>query len=80
MTPGRIEIIWDQILSRDTELIRKMYQTLGEDEKEAVFHHLRKMISEEGWHAEQVKSAQFALQIIGKPKMVKHPRKKRAGE
>lgn len=80
MTPERIEIVWDQILSRNAELVRGMFQTLGADEQEAVFEHLRKMITEEGWHAEQVKSAHFALQIIRKAKMVEHPRKRKAGD
>ena len=40
MTPERIEIVWDQILSRNAELVRGMFQTLGADEQEAVFEHL----------------------------------------
>lgn len=80
MTPERLEIVWDQILSRDAELVRGMFQTLGADEQEIVFKHLKKMVTEEGWYAEQVKSARFALQIIRNSKMVTHPRKRKAGD
>ncbi len=59
-----IEIIWEQILSRDEEQIRQAFRELDEASRREVLAHLRVMIREEGWHSEQRISAQKALDIL----------------
>ena len=73
---SHIDLVWEQILSRDPELIQAMYEELTMDEQMAVLKHLNIMISEEGWHPEQVKSAQVALKTLNKNKVNKHKGKR----
>ena len=58
------EIIWEQILSRDPEQVRAAFFMLDGETQQGVVEHLRVMVSEEGWHPEQVISAQKALIAI----------------
>jgi len=60
-----LELLWDQLLSRQPEKIRAAYSLLSPDEQVNVLLHLGRMASEPGWHAEQVLSAQLALQALG---------------
>jgi len=60
-----LELLWDQLLSRQPEQIRAAYNHLSPDEQESVLRHLGRMASEPGWHTEQVLSAQLALQALG---------------
>ena len=60
-----LELLWDQLLSRQPEQIRAAYNQLSPDEQGYVLHHLGRMASEPGWHTEQVLSAQLALQALG---------------
>lgn len=59
-----IQLFWDNLLSRNPARIKSAFSTLDEDSKQAVIEHLKKMISESGWHPEQVKSAQIAINIL----------------
>jgi hypothetical protein len=59
-----IQLFWDNLLSRNPARIKSAFSTLDEDSKQAVIEHLKKMISETGWHPEQVKSAQIAINIL----------------
>ena len=59
-----VEIIWDALLSRDEAQIRPAYLALDAQTRQAVGAHLRVMTSEDGWHPEQVISAQAALDVI----------------
>lgn len=70
MSQGRepLEIFWDAILSRNSELIQIACSELDEKERMELIAHLRRMVNEEGWHPEQRKSAQAALDIILRPK------------
>jgi hypothetical protein len=61
---AHLEQIWDQLLSREPERIRSAYALLDESSQQTVLAHLRKMVSEPGWQAEQVTSAAIALQAI----------------
>jgi len=61
-----IQLFWDNLLSRNPARIKSAFSTLDEDSKQAVIDHLKKMISESGWHPEQVKSARVALETIKK--------------
>jgi hypothetical protein len=59
-----IESTWDSILSRDPSQIRLAYAALDAASKKVVADHLQTMCIEEGWHPEQVISAQAALRVI----------------
>ncbi len=59
-----LEILWNQILSRDPEKVRKMFVSLPKAEKIGIRAHLIRMTTEEDWHPEQVKSASIALAAI----------------
>ncbi len=59
-----IEAIWDGLLSRQPETIRATYARLTDQEQAAALAHLRRMATEPGWHAEQVKSARAALDAL----------------
>jgi hypothetical protein len=58
------ETLWTEILSRQEERVKAAYSLLSEEEQETVIAHLNKMVSEEGWHPEQVVSAITALEAI----------------
>ncbi|MEN8241873.1 MAG: hypothetical protein ABFS17_08125 [Chloroflexota bacterium] len=58
------ELFWTEILSREAERVLAAFSPLPEDEKEYVSAHLQRMVSEEGWHPEQVISARAALEAI----------------
>ena len=61
-----LEQAWDDLLSRDPEKIKRRFGLLDRDSQLTVENHLRNMISEDGWHPEQVLSAQAALDVINK--------------
>ena len=59
-----IENLWERLLSRQPELIQAAFQGLTPEEQQDVQAHLLRMVSETGWHPEQVTSAQAALDSI----------------
>ncbi len=59
-----LEKAWGDLLSREPDRIVNRYQLLDTESQKTVLTHLQKMISEEGWQAEQVISAQAALTVI----------------
>jgi hypothetical protein len=59
-----IEALWEEILSRQLERIQKAFAPLSPEEKTAVLKHLKGMVSEPGWHPEQVVSASQALDAL----------------
>ncbi len=59
-----IEDIWGRLLSRQPEEIRKAFAGLNPEEQRYVMAHLQRMVSEAGWHPEQVASAQAALEAL----------------
>jgi hypothetical protein len=59
-----IEKLWDDLLSRDSVLIQHTYKQLGDKEKKEILDHLVKMITKPGWHMEQKRSAQAAIEAI----------------
>ncbi len=60
-----LELLWDQLLSRQPEQILAAYNRLSPDEQVYVLRHLGRMASEPGWHTEQVLSARAALSALG---------------
>jgi hypothetical protein len=59
-----LEILWDNLLSREPNRIRSAYYSRSELEQSVVVEHLRKMASEEGWHPQQRISALAALKAL----------------
>ena len=59
-----LEKLWNDLLSREPELVVGAYQGLSNEEKEAVYEHLHRMATEGGWHPEQKQSASSALEAI----------------
>lgn len=59
-----LERLWDSLLSRQPELVRAAFKPLRAEEKQAVLAHLKKMVSEPGWHPEQQLSAGAALKAL----------------
>ncbi|MBN2043755.1 MAG: hypothetical protein JW757_01945 [Anaerolineales bacterium] len=55
---------WTELLSREEPRIRKAFTGLNQTEKIAARAHLIKMTTESGWHPEQTRSAQIALDAI----------------
>lgn len=62
-----LEFFWDNLLSRSPERIRGVFNQLDEETQRDVLTHLHKMITESGWHAEQVASAKAALDALESP-------------
>lgn len=60
-----LEILWDALLSREPERIRAAFAGLDAGGQADVLAHLKRMASEEGWHAEQRASSLAALTAIG---------------
>lgn len=59
-----LEAFWDAILSRQPERIRAAYLPLDQATRGALISHLTRMVSEPGWHLEQIQSAQAALDAL----------------
>ncbi len=59
-----LEKTWDAILSRDPERVCKAFLALQAADQAVIMDHLRKMVSEPGWHPEQVISAREALKAL----------------
>ena len=59
-----LEVFWEQILSRNPDLILSAFFSIPPGEQKKCFAHLKKMTTETGWHSEQVQSAQIALDTL----------------
>ncbi|MCH7662335.1 MAG: hypothetical protein IH859_00505 [Chloroflexi bacterium] len=59
-----IEILWDDLFSRESSRIQQAFDTLNAEERTAILAHLKRMSSEPDWHPEQVRSAKAALQAL----------------
>jgi|APSaa5957512622_1039677.scaffolds.fasta_scaffold280032_2 hypothetical protein len=58
--------LWEGILSEKEEVVIFSIKNLSPSEIEYVREHLTKMVTEDGWHPSQQRSAAFALDIISK--------------
>jgi len=65
-TPGHIEQLWDNLLSRQPARIRKAFASLDSTSRKSVYEHLHRMASNPGWQPEQRDSAKAALKALGK--------------
>lgn len=59
-----LEKVWGDLLSRDAQKIANRFASLDSESQTTVLNHLRRMLSEDGWHAEQVKSARAAMDVL----------------
>ncbi len=59
-----LQVLWDKLLSREPAQVQAAYRALDPASQKNVLAHLRRMVSEDGWHLEQVKSARAALDIL----------------
>jgi hypothetical protein len=66
-TPDPLEVLWDNLLSRQPDRVRLAFDSLDTDGKKTVLAHLHRMASESGWHPEQRDSAIAALQALENP-------------
>lgn len=64
MVPLSLEEFWEELLSRQPNRISAAYASISGLEKESILNHLHKMATEPGWHPEQRKSAQAALNVL----------------
>ena len=59
-----LDTFWTNMLSRDPTKILPAWETLSHDEQAAVYTHLQRMVTEEGWAEPQRRSAQAALVVL----------------
>ena len=59
-----VELFWESLLSRQPDQIQAAFNSVDKMTQAQVLEHLQQMVSEEGWHPEQVLSAQTALEIL----------------
>jgi hypothetical protein len=59
-----LDELWADLLSGDASRIRRAWNSLGTEERQAVLEHLARMSDQEGWHSSQRTSAAAALQVI----------------
>ena len=63
-SPEPLEILWENILTRDARRIRAAFAQLDSNVQKVIFEHLTKMSSEPDWHPEQRASARAALDAL----------------
>lgn len=61
-----LESLWNNLLSRDESLIKLTFGSISPMEQHKIISHLERMITEDGWHHEQVESAARALSVLKK--------------
>ena len=59
-----LEKMWGELLSRQPDLVISAYEKLDTENRKNVIQHLQTMAKKKGWHIEQKKSAQIALNAI----------------
>jgi hypothetical protein len=66
MNKGRdqYETLWEDLLSRQPDIIQAAFATLDHLDQHKVIHHLHRMVNEDGWQPEQRLSAQSALDAL----------------
>jgi hypothetical protein len=61
----QLEQIWDNLLSRQPNLIQAAFSSLDSINQKAVLAHLYRMVDETGWQPEQRASARAAIKVLG---------------
>jgi hypothetical protein len=60
----QLDRLWENLLSRQPDLIRAAYASLAARDQKAVLAHLHRMVNDTGWQPEQQLSAKAALQAL----------------
>jgi len=60
----QLEGLWNDLLSRQPELIQAAFDSLDEPAQKTVLSHLERMVSDPGWQLEQVASAKAAIHLL----------------
>jgi len=60
----QLELLWDDLLSRQPERIKSAYASLDTASRKSVLIHLQHMADEAGWQPEQRLSALAAIQAL----------------
>ena len=63
--PLDLELLWDELLSRQPERIREVFGSLDAPSQKIILTHLETMVRETGWQPEQRISARAALLALG---------------
>jgi hypothetical protein len=63
-SPEHLEVLWNDLLSRQPELIRAAFDSLDKPTQKTVLTHLQRMVSEAGWQPEQLASAKAAIHTL----------------
>jgi hypothetical protein len=63
--PTNLEDLWNNLLSRQPELVCAEYAKLDNASQKLVLAHLVRMAKEAGWQPEQRDSARAALKALG---------------
>ena len=64
MQSDQLELLWDNLLSRQPDRIQSAYASLDTHNQKAVLAHLHRMVKEPGWQPEQRLSAKTAIKVI----------------
>ncbi|NDJ76559.1 MAG: hypothetical protein GYB65_09905 [Chloroflexi bacterium] len=59
-----LEALWAGLLSRDSDTVLETWHALNSEEQAAVYAHLKRMTTEDGWSEPQRISAQAALDAL----------------
>jgi NADH:ubiquinone oxidoreductase subunit E len=59
-----LEMLWNELLSRETRKVQRAFSRLDKDSQQAVLQHLTRISVEGGWHPEQRISAETALKAL----------------
>lgn len=59
-----LELFWEQMLSRDPQLIQAAFASIDPATRQQVMDHIQAMATQEGWHPDQRQSAQAALDAL----------------
>ena len=63
-TPEQLEALWNDLLSRQAELVREAFYSLDPTSQRTVLLLLKRMVGESGWQPEQRTSAKAALRAL----------------
>ena len=64
INPLDLQNLWEHLLSRRPRQVRAAFESLSPEQQAVVLAHLKRMVSEPGWHAEQQRSAAAALKAL----------------
>ena len=60
----QLDWLWDNLLSRQPDLVRAAFASLDAPDQKTILTHLRSMASESGWQPEQKLSAEAAIHAL----------------